>query len=348
MPHKIDKTSTNLKLVFLCRLYRPHIGGVEKHVEELSKRLRARGYDVTIIAEQHSFVLPFHERIGGVEIYRIPIPALRSKFGVWVWTLRHIVLFLKADLVHAHDVFWWYLPLRCLLWWKPVYTTFHGYEGVDRPTGKAIRSRKVSERLSKGTICIGDWMRTWYGAHPTAVSYGAASFVQSPAPKNNRAVFLGRLSEDTGILDYMRGVALMKGEISLDIYGEGPLLHDVQTFCSRFTFVQYRGTTLFPEKILKSCRFACVSRYLSMIEAMQCGRYVFAQWNNAIKRDYLLSFPPISHTSMFTLPEEFAQEMRYILDHAKIETREIAAAHDWASGQTWNAVADLYENLWKT
>ena len=43
-----------MKIVFLCRLFYPHIGGVETHVLEVGKRLIKKGHRVTIVTEDLS------------------------------------------------------------------------------------------------------------------------------------------------------------------------------------------------------------------------------------------------------------------------------------------------------
>lgn len=44
------KQSTSI--LFLVRLYHPHIGGVEKHVETIAKLLINKGFSITILTEQ--------------------------------------------------------------------------------------------------------------------------------------------------------------------------------------------------------------------------------------------------------------------------------------------------------
>jgi glycosyltransferase involved in cell wall biosynthesis len=111
------------------------------------------------------------------------------------------------------------------------------------------------------------------------------------------------------------------------------------------SYVHYKGLAENVPQIMAT--IGAFVRYLGMIEAMQTGRYVFAHWNNAIKRDYLDSFPSISNASMFSLPEELAQELQYLLTHSGEERKKILSAQEWASKQRWNKITDIYEDLWK-
>ena len=63
----------NPSIIFLVRLYHPHIGGVEKHVKTLSHLLSERGYRVTIITEKYDSDLKSFERIEGISVYRIDV-----------------------------------------------------------------------------------------------------------------------------------------------------------------------------------------------------------------------------------------------------------------------------------
>ncbi|MEK7458665.1 MAG: glycosyltransferase family 4 protein [Patescibacteria group bacterium] len=349
MPHQPYRSITKHKLLFLCRLFWPHIGGVETHVLQLSMELLKRGYEITIITEQHDSSLPLLEEQYGIHIFRIPQASLKNKWTIWTWMYRHISLLMLSNIVHAHDVMWWYWPFRFLFLNKSTYTTFHGYEGANEPHLGAILSRKMSEFLSRKTICIGDWMRKWYHTNPNAVSYGAATC--SPASvfqvKPNSIVFIGRLSEDTGILVYIHAVQFLKGKFSLDIFGEGPLKQEILKMIYDSPFITYQEETVSPEKELARHRYAFVSRYLAMIEAQQVGRFVFAQWDTAIKRDYLRSLPTADCIHIFHDPKDLVKGLEDIQKHPEKEKRFIKKAQTWAVHQRWSKAADMYEELWE-
>lgn len=166
----------------MCRLYYPHVGGVEKHVEKISEILSKR-HQITIVCEKHDPSLPDHEIYKDVEIFRIPLPERvgdpssagqgHKKWLVWKWWLSHLNLINKADVIHVHDVFFWFLPFRLPYWSKKVFITFHGYEGNDAPGFMQVFWHKLAAFLTRGNICIGDFHRKWYRVKPDFVSYGA-------------------------------------------------------------------------------------------------------------------------------------------------------------------------------
>ncbi|KKU93105.1 MAG: Glycosyltransferase, group 1 family protein [Candidatus Amesbacteria bacterium GW2011_GWC1_48_10] len=166
-----------MKVLFMSRLYYPHIGGVEKHIEKISDILSKR-HEITIVCEQHDPNLPEYEKKGRVKIYRIPLPdgvgEKAKKWWIWKWWLTNLRLIKQADIIHIHDVFFWFLPFRLPYRSKKVFITFHGYEGFNPPSVRKIFWHKLAEYLTRGNICIGDFHQKWYQVKPDFVSYGAA------------------------------------------------------------------------------------------------------------------------------------------------------------------------------
>lgn len=155
------------KVLFLARLYLPHVGGVEKHLQKISALLKSR-YDITIVCFKHDPKLVDFEIIDGISVYRLP---KLDKWSVWSYFLIHNSLFRTADIVHIHDVFYWYLPFVYLN--KKVFMTFHGYEGADPPKCIQIFWHRLAAFFTRGNLCIGGFHQKYYGVSPTFISYGA-------------------------------------------------------------------------------------------------------------------------------------------------------------------------------
>ena len=218
-----------MTIIFFTRLFYPHIGGVEKHVLEISKIIIKKGYKVTVIAEQHDQKLKLKDSIQGIEIYRIPVGKddWFKKFRIWFKLWKYKNLIKTGDIIHCHDVFFWYLPFRFLYRNKPIYTTFHGYEGNNLPSKKAIFMHKIAEKLSKGNICIGDYLKKWYGTKPDFVTYGGVEVLSIKykvlsinKEKKIKIVFVGRLEQETGIMEYLKVLKILKEkgyELQMDI-----------------------------------------------------------------------------------------------------------------------------------
>lgn len=333
-------------ILFLVRLYWPHGGGVEKHVEKLSEQFVKRGDEVWVITEQYDQSLSEYEIHENVKIYRIPYFALKSKLLLWTWMENHIDLVDVADVVHVHDVFWWYWPTYVLRLFKPVYITFHGYEGADPPTRKAILWRKMSEIACRRALCVGDFMKKWYWARPDAITYGAANLKPLPLPDNHSAVFWGRFDEDTGVLLYAEAIKQLRAVTSASFYGNGSQLQQLQKICQGSSRIEILPWTNKVESVLAHHRFAFVSRYLSILEAMQVGRLVIAVYNNQIKRDYLMCHPMVDNMVVAGSSRELVYKLKHIISRPDEERIMIARAQEWAVKQRWESMRDLYLRLW--
>src|SRR3989344_3372691 len=282
-PDYFTPQKSHMTILFLTRLFHPHIGGVETHVFQISKRLIDGSHRIVVLTEKNEYKLHNKESVDGIEIYRIPVGKNEwfKKFQIWWWLWNHRFLIKKADIIHCHDVFFWYLPFRFLFFNKPAYTTFHGYESYP-VSKKAITIRKISEILSWGNICIGDYIKKWYGTKPTHVSYG-------------------RLDEQTGILTYTDAVEIIKKKIpNFDFLaiGDGELKNKISRKVKIYEALDNASD------YFQKYNFAFVSRYLSILEAMAAKRLVFAVYDNPLKEDYLRIAPFSKYITISSSPSE--------------------------------------------
>ena len=345
--------NSRMVVVFLARLFYPHIGGVEKHILEISKILLKKNYKVVVFTEQHDPKLKCCETIEGISVYRFSVGKNDwfKKFRIWreIWKNRDIIK--KADLIHVHDVFFWYLPFRFLYSMKPIFTTFHGYEAKFPPSKKAILVRKISEKLSRGNICVGDYIRKWYGTIPTFITYGGVNVGKSQISNLKsqihnsklKILFIGRIEEDTGVLIYLKALELLrqeKIEFEFEACGDGSLRREVE---------RYGKVNGFAEELdnyFKDSDIVFASSYLSIFEAMKHKKLVFAVYNNPLKKDYLKMSPFEKWIVIENSPEKIAEKIKYFVKHQKKKNKIVNRACEWVKTQTWNRVADEYLNLW--
>lgn len=342
-----------MNVLFFARSFYPHVGGVEKHVYELSNNLSQKGHVVTIITEEqrtdNKATIKYDKNLllqKGIKIYRIPVTTTekKKKFQIWKWLLTHWEIINNADVVHCHDVFYWYLPFRFIYPMKKVFTTFHGYESYPIKR-KAIIYRKIFELLSNGTICVGDFMKKWYRASPSKVTYGAVTIPRNRhKPKSNTAVFIGRLDEQTNILQYADAVKLIRKSIpdfTLTVYGDGPLREKIKQ-----EGVLRMGWNDKAEQLIGHFDFAFASRYLFILEAMAAKRLVFAMYDNPVKKDYLLLSPFANWISTGITSSEIADYvLQYIFSERKAP-ENTEKAFRWVKQQSWENLTDTYLALW--
>lgn len=326
---------------------------------QVSRELIRRGHQVTIVTEKFDKDSAEYQKVEGMEVYRIPVGknAWLKKFSIWLWVMRQRKLIAKADIIHCHDVFFWYLPFRFIFIFKKVYTTFHGYEGNDIPGKKAIFMHKMAERLSNGIICVGKFQEKWYGTKADFVTFGAVaqqddrvSFRKIQRPDRVYAVFVGRLEEETGIMVYLRALAIVKARgfsIHVGILGDGTLRTEAEKFCKVHDLsVWFRGFVNDVEKYMSDVNFVFTSRYLGILEAMVMKRFVFAVYNNAIKEDYLRMSPFAESISITKDDHTLAEEIAFHIQNQHVTFRKANAGYAFAKNQSWDSLVDIYLRLW--
>jgi glycosyltransferase involved in cell wall biosynthesis len=341
-----------MRILMLTPSFYPQIGGVETHVRRVSEELTACGLDVSIVSPQRIPDAASREEINGIKIYRI---AKNNPIAMIFWLFQTNIV-KESDIVHCHDFIsfvFWYLPFRFIYPLKPVYITFHGHEGVLPIPRKIILLRKIAEFLTKKNICIGDYIQKWYGTKADAISYGGADkplFDRSVT--RDSAVFIGRLECDTGIYVYVDAVKILKQQYGIDIEmsicGDGSLRTGIeQKITDENLGIRVLGFVEDTHQYLLSNKFAFVSGYLGILEAMINKRMVFAVYENALKRDYL-TLMPSSRQTMNISPssKDLAKSIAYVLEKPEQANEKIEEAYMFAEGQTWKKLASTYLRLW--
>ena len=340
-----------MNILFISRSYYPHIGGVEKHAREIARRLIKRGHKVVVVTQLGPKEKQ-EELKDGVKIIRFYYPKIKllGLLRIWLWFINNLQLVKEANVVHIHDVFIWYLPLRFLFPQKPVFVTFHGWEG-EFPIPLIYRFiRKISEKLSWGNICVGNYLTKWYGAKPNYVTYGGVNVIKSLKFKFKNSLkripkilFIGRLDEDTGLevyLDALNNLKVRGINFKFEACGNGPLIGEVARYGRVNGFVK----NLFPY-IAKS-HFIFSSGYLSILEAMAAKKIVFAAGSNPLKRDYLKLSPFAKWIIIGSSGENLAEKIEYLLKNPKTQRSILNQAYSWAVKQSWDKVLDIYLRLW--
>ncbi len=330
-----------MKILFLSRRFYPDIGGVENHVLEIGKKLVLKGHKVVVATTSQGK----EKKIEGIEIVRLPKTS--NKREIWKWFFENRDLIKDSDIVHAHDVYFWYFPFRLFFPFKKSFVTFHGYESYPIKK-KTIMIRKLSEYLASGNIIVGDFIKKWYGTKPNYVTYGAVEISNFQFPISNKikkesAVFIGRLDEQTGILDYAKAVKLIRKEIpqfEFTILGDGKFKAKLQEY-------KPLGFKRNPFDYLKNHNFAFVSRYLSILEAIASKRLVFAVFDNPVKEDYLRMSPFAKFIVIENNSSALSKKIIFYLENTKKADKLIEEGYRWVKNQTWDNMVRAYLDLWE-
>ena len=332
-----------MNILFLTRYFYPHIGGVEKQVLKLSQELIKRGHQVTVITLKHDSHLKNQEIVSKIKIIRIPY--LKMKYSgllaIWLWLFKNIRLLKSTDIIHAHSVLIWYWPLRLLLPKKPVYVTFHGWEGIYPIPKKNILIRKIDAFLAWKNITIGDYVVKHYRIKADKIMYAAVDLPKQQSQKKDyrRLIYVGRLDPDTGLEKILQALSYLKG-FTIDFCGGGPLADECKKFGMVHGFVE-------PNLFLAKA-FICLSPGgASILEAFTYKCLIITTYNNPVKKDYLLMTPFASSIIVKETPSALAQAIKYYSQHPSAAQAKINQAYAWVKTQNWEQAVKLYLKLWQ-
>ncbi len=345
--------------------FHPNGGGVERHVMEVSRCLMARGHQVTIVTEAYLQDLPLEEILdlaeGPLRVLRIPPLAPHFagylRLAWWREWNRAEAAFREASVIHFHDyspLLYWFMPVWWLFLAKRVFLTFHGWEGLFPPSPRVIRLRQWVGRMVQGTIAIGSFIDRWYGTKSSAVSYGGVTAVSHPTEhtEGTGMVFLGRLASDTGAEDCIVTLAQLRDlglDLPLKVCGDGPLRQQLEDRARLLGIeAQFLGWVVDPAPILSDASIVFCSGYLGILESLAKGRLVCATYDNTLKEDYLRMMPPAASSLIIEeSPARLASRLAELLAHSTRLCALIGEGQAWALDQTWDQVADVYEELWR-
>ncbi|MBI3945600.1 MAG: glycosyltransferase family 4 protein [Armatimonadetes bacterium] len=353
-----------MRILMIAARYHPHTGGVEKHLRCVCRDLLRHGHEVAVVTRKHRADLPGRELVEGVTVYRIPEEPLAGIAGTerirpLLWFLAHSSLVRWADVIHGHDygVIWsWYRPYRFLMPWKPLTVTFHGYEGYPVPPRAVARRRRV-ERLTRGNICVGDFIVKWYGTRADYVTYGGvdvARYASAGPPCGElplRIAYLGRYEPDTGVGELVEAAAAHQRasgrRVSLHLFGQGSLEAALRERSAAEGIPESVSPPV-EDTAAVLARFPVLfaSGYLTILEGLCAGRIVFGYYANPLREDYLRLHPAAKSLVICGGAADVVRGLARCDEDLPGACRASEPGWEWARQQTWDAVARLYLRLW--
>jgi glycosyltransferase involved in cell wall biosynthesis len=335
---------TEKQAIFIARLFYPHVGGVEKHLEKLSVELSRRGYKITIITSKHESQLQNYEIYKNIEILRINYPKIKliGLLTIWFKLIHLIKLFKTADIIHIHDVFIWYLPIKLLLPKKKIFTTFHGQWGHYPLSLNDVLQKRVAAYLSTANLSIGEYIPKNYDIKANILSYGAVERknINSLTKKDNMILYVGRLDSELPIRQIFKVLEKLSAYKKV-ICGDGSLRNEARKYGEVKGFVD-------PTPFYKKAKFVFASGYLTIIEALSNKCLVFVVYENDLHKDYYTLTPFKNYIVIASSSADLFKKLKYYEKNPKISQKLIGAGYNWAIMQTWTKMANMYEKLWKT
>ncbi len=336
-----------MKILQVSHYYAPHLGGVEKHLRQLNQELLTAGHEVTVLTSQHEANLPTNEVIDGVKVKRLSLQSVKylGLFKIWWQLLKQINFFRQFDLIQIHDIFIWFLPVRILLPFKPVFMTFHGYQSSPIKTKEKWWVR-LAAFLTQGSLSVGDFIPKYFEFYNTQVIYGAVDLerFQHLADKHRKteesfnALYVGRFDRQVGFDIYLEAVqALQKDqEFKFGLLGGGSQLNLVNLPGKNLGWVKEVAPYYFQTE------YVFASGYLSMLEAMAAQKLVFAAHlpGDDLREDYLKRTPFAQWLVIVNNPQQLVKQVKYYQEHPAEAEEKIKAAYDWVQSQTWSKLAE--------
>ncbi len=337
-----------MKIVFITPKYIPSIGGVETHVQKVSNQLVARGHQVIVVTSQTQIDQPLAENIDSIKVLRIPMEFHKQKIETWRWIIQNGKIFVEANVVHAHDVVWWLMPLIPMIR-KKLFATFHGWEGQ-----WPIRwHRLLLAKLSKKTIHIGAWIGELYWDRPSLVLYGGVdrrskhSIKTQLKPKHTKIlklVFIGRLVKENDIALYCHFLAYLHDQnigFRMQWIGGGAWKAE----CEKYGSVT--GMVKTPEDHVAKADVVLASSYLSILLARSLGKPVWSLYSNHLKQRYLETLPNTEAMLLASSPMNLF-DLAYDAPRKAWKNTTTTKHYSQNWPPTWEEVATEYEKLWNT
>jgi glycosyltransferase involved in cell wall biosynthesis len=228
-----------MRIAMVSKHYAPFAGGVESHIEEIAKRLSARGETVEVLTHHDGHGVPVTEVRDGVLIRRHQVPVTSQHFGLspalWAALVRQRH---RYDVVHVHG-YHSSAPLAgALAGASPMIFTPHYHGTGHSPLRKALHIpyRVVGAAIvarSSRVICVSQAEADLFLTHfpsarsrVTVIPNGAdlaRITAAQPFPDAGSVVITGgRLQSYKQVDRIVEAMALTPPDFRLVVTGDGP------------------------------------------------------------------------------------------------------------------------------
>lgn len=247
----------SLRIAYAVNRFHPSTGGVETHVEKLSRELVAAGHQVTILTHDHWGDQPSHEMYDGIEIRRFGVPVKSQHLAVSPALGRYLARSRGGydnalyDIVHAHSYHDSPALFAAELWDGPLVFTphFHGNSEswvrnlIHRPY--RLVGRRIVNRADR-VICVSG-AESELVARTFPDSIGKTDVISngvdverlrsaeiSPEPDGRRILLAaGRLDFYKQVDRIVNAMPYLKNDFVLKITGDGPARPQLEELIDR-------------------------------------------------------------------------------------------------------------------
>ena len=364
-----------MKIAFIGQKGMPHIqGGVEKHVEEVSTRLAARGHDV-IVYTRRSHVTKPRKHFKKVELKTLPtIPTKHLDAIVHTFlACLHVSLRRDVDVIHFHSI-----GPASLIWLAkllnpqvPIVTTFHSRCYLhDKWQWAAQKYLQFGEwcacKFSDSVIVISkilhQFVRENFGLHAHYIPNG----VGMQKTKSTKALkkwnledgeyvlYVGRLVRTKGVHDLIAAFKKTETRKKLVLVGGGAFsdayVQELQALAkgdARIIFTGQQSATVIQELYSHTALFVLPSEIeglsIALLEAFACGAPVLAS-DIIENKDVVLT-----RGFLFSVgnQEDLHRKLQYLVDHKRQAHKYCDRAQKFIAQEfQWPFIVDQIETLY--
>jgi glycosyltransferase involved in cell wall biosynthesis len=289
-----------MKILQVCPRYYPCVGGVETHVEEISKRLVDKGFKVSISTTDSSGKLPKEEIIGCVEVRRFKSWAPNEAYGFSRELRKYLIENSDSfDVVHAHSyhAFAALYAAQAKNRNKMVFTPH--YHGTGHTFFRSLLhipykffGKRIFEKADK-VICVSNYEKGLvlkFGVNeekivviPNGVSLQEFKGLKKRDSNRKSRVILcvARLEKYKGVHYLVKVLQKLNSDIVLEVVGEGPFKENLLRLVEdlgvkdRVTFFQNLPRNELLQKYADADVFALLSKHeaygIGIAEALRAG-----------------------------------------------------------------------------
>ncbi len=152
------------KVLYLCSVYRPNIGGVETTIDQLADNFKDKDIESVVLTKKYPFDLAEQELVSGSLVLRLNRPHSYQDYLSSIEFLRKKQAILKADVVHLIGVRR-PMPLYGLMlskfWQVPYVVTFAGGDIPDPHEPDSLLIWREGEKIAPQSIRQADKLTTF-------------------------------------------------------------------------------------------------------------------------------------------------------------------------------------------
>lgn len=282
-----------MKILQVTPGYPPTVGGVETHVQELSKGFVERGHEVTVITADAGSDVASNTDLNGVTVKRYRGISPNGAYHI-APSILGAVRDIEADIIHAHNYHGFPLLFAAAgAGETPLVTTPH-YHGGSASSFRDYLLKLYKPlggwalRQSAAVLAVSDWeasqLHDDFQIDPEVIPNGlhVHRFRDATPEQRNRPYLLtvGRLEKYKGVQHAIRTLTELPG-YELVVAGKGPYLNDLQqlaTDCgvaNRVSFEGYVSDERLPRLYAGSSVYLTLSKFeaygMTIGEALAAG-----------------------------------------------------------------------------